>query len=155
MSVAQIRRLRVASVSAEALDPTGSRVGTLSTPHHKRQTNNSQSDRVRKVHKATVRQDPRRAETRYDNLFFPTPGERKESVVSDDRLLNQWGRDVHVERLSEPIIRPVKKRTTIEIGVDERYSVGGDGLLLGLGGEWVEGSLEAKQGQEGDVNHDR
>ncbi len=39
-------------------------------------------------------------------------------------------------------------------GVNERYGVGGDGLLLGLGGEWAKGSLEAEQGQKGKVNHD-
>ena len=65
--------------------------------------------------------------------------------------------DVHVERLSFPtgIGRPIKKRTAVEIGIDERYSVGGDRLLLGLGSEWADGSLEAKQGHEGDVNHHR
>jgi hypothetical protein len=65
--------------------------------------------------------------------------------------------DVHIERLSKPIGigRPIKKRTAVEIGVDERYSVGGDGLWLGLGGQWVEGSLEAKQGDKRDVNHER
>ena len=40
-------------------------------------------------------------------------------------------------------------------GVIERYSVGRDRLLLGLGGEGAEGCLEAKQRQEGDVNHGR
>jgi hypothetical protein len=65
----------------------------------------------------------------------------------------------HVDRLSEwritSIGRSIKKRTTVEKGVDERYSVSGDGLLLELGGEWIEDSLEAKQGQEWDVNHER
>ena len=64
---------------------------------------------------------------------------------------------VHVERLSERRItsigRLIKKRSPIEEGVIERYGVGGDGLLLELGGEWAEGSLEAKQRQEGDMNH--
>ena len=40
-------------------------------------------------------------------------------------------------------------------GVEERYSIGRDGLLLELGGEWAEGSLEAEQRQKGDVNHSR
>lgn len=65
----------------------------------------------------------------------------------------------HVERLSEKRIasigRPVKKRTTMGKGVEERYSIGRDGLLLELGGEWAEGSLEAEQRQKGDVNHSR
>ena len=72
-------------------------------------------------------------------------------------LLNQWVGVVHVERLSErgrtSVGRPIKQRTAIEIGVDERHSVGGDGLLLV--GERAEGSLEAKQRQEGKVNHGR
>ena len=72
-------------------------------------------------------------------------------------LLNQWVGVVHVERLSErgstSVGRPIKKRTAMEIGVDERYSSCGDGLLLV--GEWAEGSLEAKQRQEGKVNHGR
>ena len=52
----------------------------------------------------------------------------------------------HVERLSESasIGRYVEKRTAIEVGVDERYSIGGNGLLLELGGERAEGGLEAK-----------
>ena len=66
---------------------------------------------------------------------------------------------VHVERLSErrvaSIGRPIKKGSAMGKGVIERYSVGGDGLLLGLGGEGAEGCLEAKQRQEGDVNHGR
>ena len=40
-------------------------------------------------------------------------------------------------------------------GVEERYSIGRDGLLLELGGERTEGSLEAEERQEGDVNHGR
>ena len=71
-------------------------------------------------------------------------------------LINQWGEVAHVERLSFPasIGRPIKKRTAVEVGVDERYCVGGDGLLLRIGSKWAEGCLEAKQGQEGKVNHD-
>ena len=42
----------------------------------------------------------------------------------------------------------------MEVGVDERYGVGGDGLLLRIGSKWAEGCLEAKQGQEGNVNHE-
>jgi hypothetical protein len=66
---------------------------------------------------------------------------------------------VHVKRLSErrraSIGRPIKKRTAMEKGVVEIYSASGDGLFFELGGERAEGSLEAKQGQEGDVNHER
>ena len=66
---------------------------------------------------------------------------------------------VHVERLSEQRItrigRPVKKRTAMGKGVEERYSIGRDGLLLELGGERAQGSLEAEERQEGDVNHGR
>jgi hypothetical protein len=74
-------------------------------------------------------------------------------------VLLKWVGVAHVERLSElrkpSVGRPVKKRTATGKGIEERYSISGDGLLLELGGEWVEGSLEAKQGQEGDVNHER
>ena len=66
---------------------------------------------------------------------------------------------VHVERLSErgrtSVGRPIKQRTTIEIGVDERHSVGGYGLLLRLGSKRAKGSLEAKKGQEGNIDHER
>ena len=66
---------------------------------------------------------------------------------------------VHVERLSEQRItrigRPVKKRTAMGKGVEERYSIGRDGFLLELGGERAQGSLEAEERQEGDVNHGR
>ena len=80
MPVAQIRRLRVAEVSTKALYPTegrsDSRVSMLGTP--RRRENNLQSDRVREVHKATVRKDPRRALTRYDYLFKTHPRRENE-----------------------------------------------------------------------------
>ena len=43
-----------------------------------------QTDRVCELHKTIVRQDPRRAETRYDNLDF-----HEKAVISADGLRNQ------------------------------------------------------------------
>jgi hypothetical protein len=79
--VAQICRLRVAEVSTKALYPTEGRrsnspVSMLGTPRP--EENNLQSDRIREVHKATVCNDPRRAETRYDNLFLTHPRRENE-----------------------------------------------------------------------------
>jgi hypothetical protein len=64
--------------------------------------------------------------------------------MSADGLLNQWrGKGVHVERLAEPIVRIVDKRTASEIGVDKGYSIG---ILPGPEGEWAKckGAFEAK-----------
>jgi hypothetical protein len=69
------------------------------------------------------------------------------------------GRNVHVERLSEPLGlvlsrgRQIKKRTAAGIGVDERYTTH---LLPGPEGECAEceGALEAKQGHKEEGNHE-
>ena len=46
----------------------------------------SQPDCVCELHEANVRQNPQRAETRYDNLFF-----HEKAVMSVDDLRNQRG----------------------------------------------------------------
>ena len=46
-----------------------STVGT-GTSRHKVAIDDLQSDRIRKLRKAIKRQDPRRAQARYNNLFF-------------------------------------------------------------------------------------
>ena len=108
------------------------------------QINDSQPDRVRELHEAVVRQDVRRAETRYNNLIFPHTTQtqtqtQKKSVMSSNGL-PVGGRDFHVERLAEPIERIVDKRTAGEIGVDKRYS--------------CEGAFEAKQKHKEEANHE-
>ena len=64
-------------------------VSTVGTPRDKITINDLQSDRIRKFRKAFVRQDCRRTQARNNNLF--PPNTEKESVVSADGLLNQWG----------------------------------------------------------------
>ena len=103
--------------------------------------NNSQSDCIRKVHKATICEDPLRALPRDDNLHFilvlgkkarREEGRSRVCQTREERKKKKKGKEAHVKRLSEPTGVMVESRTALESRVGEVYATNEGSIRCGL-----------------------